>query len=180
MKTLIVYTSQTGFTKKYAEWLGERLKGEFMVMPLKEAQKHSASFFDDFQAIAYGGWAMAGKVTKSKWFLDKAASWRDKRLAMFCVGGAPAESRNVEAALKSMLTDEQREYIKPFYCPGGFNYERMSAASRFAMKIFISSLKKKKDATDEDRRMAELISTSYDISDKKYAEPIAEYLEGNA
>lgn len=180
MKTLIVYTSQTGFTKRYAEWLAKSLKDRFVVMELKEAQKQPETFFDDFRAIAYGGWAMAGKVTKSKWFLDKATGWKDKRLAMFCVGGAPAESRNVEAALKSMLTEEQSKYIKAFYCPGGFNYERMSAASRFAMKIFIASIKKKKDSTDEERQMAELVSTSYDISDPKYIEPIAEYLEGNA
>ena len=178
MKTLIVYTSQTGFTQKYAEWLGERMQGD--VLNLKEAQKKDAAFFDGYQAIVYGGWAMAGKVTKSNWFLDKAVGWKDKRLAMFCVGGAPAESRNVEAALKSMLTDEQRKYIKAFYCPGGFNYERMSGVSKVAMKMFIASLKKKKDATDEERQMADLISTSYDISDKKYIEPIAEYLEGNA
>lgn len=178
MKTLIVYTSQTGFTQKYAEWLGERMQGD--VLNLKEAQKKDAAFFGGYQAIVYGGWAMAGKVTKSNWFLDKAVGWKDKRLAMFCVGGAPAESRNVEAALKSMLTDEQRKYIKAFYCPGGFNYERMSGVSKVAMKMFIASLKKKKDATDEERQMADLISTSYDISDKKYIEPIAEYLEGNA
>ena len=178
MKTLIIYTSQTGFTQKYAEWLGERMQGD--VLNLKEAQKKDAAFFDGYQAIVYGGWAMAGKVTKSNWFLDKAVGWKDKRLAMFCVGGAPAESRNVEAALKSMLTDEQRKYIKAFYCPGGFNYERMSGVSKVAMKMFIASLKKKKDATDEERQMADLISTSYDISDKKYIEPIAEYLEGNA
>jgi len=178
MKTLIVYTSQTGFTQKYAEWLGERMQGD--VLNLKEAQKKDAAFFDGYQAIVYGGWAMAGKVTKSNWFLNKAPGWKDKRLAMFCVGGAPAESRNVEAALKSMLTDEQRKYIKAFYCPGGFNYERMTATSRFAMKMFIASLKKKKNATEEERKMADLIATSYDISDKKYTEPIAEYLEGNA
>lgn len=178
MKTLIVYTSQTGFTKKYAEWLGERMQGD--VLNLKEAQKKEAAFFNDYQAIVYGGWAMAGKVTKSKWFLDKAAGWKDKCLAMFCVGGSPMESSHVEVALKSMITEEQSKYIKVFYCPGGFNYEKMSSVSRFAMKMFVASLKKNKDATEEERQMAEKISSSYDISNKKYIEPITEYLEGNA
>ncbi len=178
MKTLIVYTSQTGFTQKYAEWLGERMQGD--VLTLKEAQKKDAAFFDSYQAIVYGGWAMAGRVTKSKWFLDKSEGWKDKRLAMFCVGGAPNDNPNTEVMLKSLLTDEQNSRIKVFYCPGGFNYEKMSATSRFAMKMFAASLKKKKDATEEEREMAEKISSSYDISDKKYTEPIAEYLEGNA
>ena len=37
MKTLIVYTSQTGFTQRYAEWLAEEMKAD--ILNLKEAQK---------------------------------------------------------------------------------------------------------------------------------------------
>ena len=37
MKTLITYSSQTGFTKKYATWLSEELKAD--CIPLKEAKK---------------------------------------------------------------------------------------------------------------------------------------------
>lgn len=64
-----------------------------------------------------------------------------------------------------------------FYCPGGFNYEKMSAPSRLMMKIFIKSLKAKKDKTAEDEEMIKIISSSYDISDKKYIEPILKCLE---
>ena len=79
--------------------------------------------------------------------------------------------------LKNMMTDEQREYIKAFYCQGGFNYERMNAPSRLAMKMFVSALKKKKDPTEEEKIMTEMVATSYDISDEKYLEPIVDYLK---
>ena len=77
-----------------------------------------------------------------------------------------------------MLTDEQRSYIGAFYCQGGFNYEKMNGPSRMAMKMFVSALKKKKDQTEEEKIMAEMIATSYDISDIKYIDPIVEYLAG--
>lgn len=175
MKTLIIYNSQTGFTKKYAEWLAERMKAD--LIDLKDAKKKDVKFFNDYQAIVYGGWAMAGNLVKSKWFLDKSISWKDKRLAMFCVGGSPNDNPDVETALKNMLNDEQRKYIKAFYCQGGFNYEKMSGPSRLAMKMFVGTLKKKKDATEDEKKMAEMISSSYDISDIKFIEPIVEYLE---
>ncbi len=175
MKTLIIYTSQTGFTKKYAEWLAEKMNAD--ILDLKDAKKKNAGFFNDYQAIVYGGWAMAGNLVKSKWFLDYAPSWKDKRLAMFCVGGSPNDNPDVETALKNMLNDEQRKYIKAFYCQGGFNYEKMSGPSRLAMKMFVGTLKKKKDATEDEKKMAEMISSSYDISDIKFIEPIVEYLE---
>jgi hypothetical protein len=46
------------------------------------------------------------------------------------------------------------------------------------MKMFVSVLKNKKNATEKEKFMAEKMSSSYDISDKKYIEPIVCYLEG--
>ena len=175
MKTLIIYTSQTGFTKKYAEWLAQKTGGD--MLELKEAQKKDDAFFAGYEAIVYGGWVMAASVVKVKWFLNKAASWKDKKLAVFCVGGSPNDNPDIEGMLKNMMTDEQREYIKAFYCQGGFNYERMNAPSRLAMKMFVSALKKKKDPTEEEKIMTEMVATSYDISDEKYLEPIVDYLK---
>ena len=174
MKTLIIYTSQTGFTKKYSEWLAQKTGGD--LMDLKEAQKKDDTFFAGYEAIVYGGWVMAASVVKVKWFLYKSASWKGKKLAVFCVGGSPNDNPDVEVMLKNMLTDEQREYIKAFYCQGGFNYERMNAPSRLAMKMFVSALKKKKDPTEEEKIMTQMVATSYDISDEKYLEPVIDYL----
>jgi flavodoxin len=33
MKTLIIYTSQTGFTKRYAQWLADRVSGDLILLP---------------------------------------------------------------------------------------------------------------------------------------------------
>ena len=174
MKTLIIFTSQTGFTKKYADWLAQKTGGD--LMDLKEAQKKDDAFFAGYEAIVYGGWVMAASVVKIKWFLNKAASWKGKKLAVFCVGGSPNDNPDIEVMLKNMMTDEQREYIKAFYCQGGFNYERMNAPSRLAMKMFVSALKKKKDPTEEEKIMTQMVATSYDISDEKYLEPVIDYL----
>ena len=174
MKTLIIYTSQTGFTKRYAEWIAEKTGGD--LLELKDAQKKSDDYFKDFDAICYGGWAMAGNLVKGKWFLEKASDWQDKRLAMFCVGGSPNDNPDVDAFLQNVLTEEQKKYIKVFYCQGGFNYEKMKAPSRLAMKMFVSTLRNKKDATEKEKVMAEKMASSYDISDVKYIEPIVAYL----
>ena len=64
------------------------------------------------------------------------------------------------------------------YCPGGFNYEKMSAPSKAMMKMFVGALKAKKDKTEEEKIMVEMISKSYDISDKKYIEPIVKWAKG--
>ena len=174
MKTLIIYTSQTGFTKKYAQWIADEMSAD--IYDLKDAKKKENDFFDGYEAIVYAGWCMAGGVVKSKWFWDKAEGWKDKRLAIVAVGAGPNENPDVETALTNLLNEEQRQYIKAFYCQGGINYEKMHMASKLAMKMFVRSLKKKPD--EKSRLVAAYLSASYDVSDIKYTEPVVAYLKG--
>ena len=46
------------------------------------------------------------------------------------------------------------------------------------MKMFAKMMAKKKDKTEEEKGMAEMIGKSYDISDRKYIQPMVECLKG--
>ena len=173
MKTLVVYTSQTGFTKRYAQWLADATDAD--IFDLKDVQKEADSFFAKYDAIVYAGWFMAEKVVKVNWFLDKARDWKDKSLALIAVGGSPNDNPLTAEAMNRILTDEQKEYIKAFYCQGGFNYEKMNLPSRLAMKAFVGTLKKSKD--EKTREIGAQIDHSYDIADIKYIEPVVRYLQ---
>lgn len=173
MKTLIIYNSQTGFTKKYAEWIAEGCNGE--LLPIKQAEKKPDSFFEDFDAISYGGWTMGGNITKLEWFQQKLPSWKGKKLAVFCVGASPAENPDIDSFIEKM--ENLLPETKVFYCQGGISYEKMKLPMKLMMKIFSTGLRNKKDASEKERAMGEMLSKSYDISDKKYAEPIIEALK---
>ena len=172
MKTAVIYNSQTGFTKRYAEWIAESTDAD--CLELSEAKKKDLSVYG---AIVFGGWACAGSISKLGWFKNNIHKWTDKKLIAFCVGGSPLDNPEIEPALKKNFSESELNRVNVFYCPGGFNYEKMSAPSRLMMKIFIKSLKAKKDKTAEDEEMIKIISSSYDISDKKYIEPILKCLE---
>ena len=169
---IVIYNSQTGFTKKYAQWISEALECE--CVELNEAGKLN---FDKYGTIIFGGWACAGTISKIKWFKNNLKKWNDKNLAVYCVGGSPIENPEIEVAMKNWFTEEEHKKVKAFYCPGGFNYEKMSGPSKLMMKMFISALKAKKDKTEEEKIQIEMISKSYDISDKKYIEPIVNWVK---
>ena len=175
MKTLIVYTSQTGFTKRYAEWIAEKSQAD--LFNLKDVQKKKMSFFEEYDAIIYAGWCMASKVVKLDWFLEKAANLKEKKLAVVAVGASPNEAPEVDVAMNNLLTAEQKQYIKVFYCQGGINYDKMKLLSKLALKMFANVLKKSKDA--KQREQGEVIGHSYDISDVKFIEPIVGFLGAN-
>ena len=60
---IVIYNSQTGFTKKYAQWISEALECE--CVELNEAGKLN---FEQYDAIIFGSWACAGGISKIKWF----------------------------------------------------------------------------------------------------------------
>lgn len=45
------------------------------------------------------------------------------------------------------------------------------------MKMFVKTLKAKKNKTEQEHEMIKFLSASYDISDKRYIEPILECLK---
>ncbi|WP_459129932.1 flavodoxin domain-containing protein [Guggenheimella bovis] len=171
MKTLIIYKSETGFTEKYAHWLGERVQGE--VMKFNDAKRKDDAFFQGFDRIVYAGWAMAGSISGSDWFKKKLSVLKGKRLALLCVGAAPGDTEETREALEKMLTSEERKLAEVFYVQGGLNYERMPLHLKLAMRAFTAMMKKKKP---EETEMIQMLSSSYDCSDPKYLEPLIEYL----
>lgn len=174
MKTLIIYSSQTGFTKQYATWIAEETGAE--LIPFKEAKRKNDAFYSDADTILFGGWSMGGNLVNKEWFTEKASLWKDKKLVLFCVGATPNDDPDIEESLQKMLTDEEKEYVKAFYCQGGLSYEKMNFPCKIMMKMFSSMLRKKKDATEKEKMMGEALAQSFDISDKKYIDPIVEYI----
>lgn len=172
MKIIVIYNSQTGFTKRYAEWIAEATGADCLELSVAKKERMAA-----YEAIIFGGWARAGSISGISWFKGNIDKWADKKLIAFCVGASPIDNPEIEPALKQNFKESELEKVSVFYCPGGFNYEKMSASSKLMMKIFIKALKAKKDKTESEKEMIKMISASYDISDKKYIEPILECLK---
>lgn len=172
MKTIVIYNSQTGFTKCYAEWIAEATGAD--CLELSAAKKKDLTAYE---AIIFGGWACAGSISKISWFKGNINKWEDKKLIVFCVGGSPIDNPEIDIYLKRNFNESEHKKVKIFYCPGGFNYEKMSTPSKLMMKMFIKTLKAKKGKTQEEQVMIKMISSSYDISDKRYIEPILQCLK---
>lgn len=183
MKTIVVYSSQTGFTEKYAKWIAEALNCE--AIPVKQAKKLDIS---QFHTVIYGGWCMAGSVNGLKWILNKVPNLvaDNKKFVVYAVGGSPMENPELEQGMKNISNkiealipenlDKEKIY-KLVYCPGGFNYDKMNKGSKIMMKMFLSMLKSNKNKTPADEEMIKMISSNYDITDKKYIQPILDFVK---
>ena len=48
------------------------------------------------------GWCMAGMVVKVKWFFERAAYWKNKKLSIVAVGASPNDNPEVDEFLNSL------------------------------------------------------------------------------
>ena len=106
MKTIVIYNSQTGFTKRYAEWIAEATGAD--CIELSAAKKKNLSVYE---AIIFGGWACAGSISKISWFKGNMDQWADKKLIAFCVGGSPTDNPEIDIALKQIGRASGRERV---------------------------------------------------------------------
>ena len=56
-KTVVIYKSKHGSTKKYAEWIGEELE-----CPVLSADDFSKKELEDYENIIFGGCVQAGGI----------------------------------------------------------------------------------------------------------------------
>lgn len=84
MKAIVIYTSQTGFTKRYAEWIAQAAGAD--CLELSAAKKKDLAEYD---AVIFGGWACAGSISKIAWFKGNIINGWIKSLSRF----ASAEAR---------------------------------------------------------------------------------------
>lgn len=175
MNTLVIYSSQTGFTQKYANWIAEDLQCKSI--SIKEA---NALSLEEYDTIIFGGWICAGSIKGIKVFIKKVQNLKNKKIGFFAVGASPKESSELISTLEKISeylnkSVENNNKIELFYCQGGLNYEKMNGASNLMMKFFIKMLKATKNQTSEDEAKIKTISSSFDASDRKYIEPIVQF-----
>ncbi len=171
----VVYTSQTGFTAKYAAMLSEELG--VPVYPLDKA----SSALGKNDKIAYLGWIMGGNVKDIK-----KASVFD--LAAVCAVGMARptpEERERMAKLNSMHSTFKPDSF--FLLQGGFDMNKLTGIYRFMMKIMAKAMskgltKKIEDgtATESEKEMLEMTVHSKDCTSKEALIPVIEYIKANA
>ena len=163
MSTVVVYSSQTGFTKRYAEWLAEELGCQ--VVSLGDEPRFDASGFD---VVVLGGWLHAGGLAGKKWLARAREKHLQTRFVVFAVGATPVEWTDmVEEALAKELPSPEFDDVERFYLRGGFAYERLGLPDKLAMKLFFKMQEKNAAADPRAAEMLEGMRGGFDGTDRR-------------
>lgn len=146
---IIVYGSQYGITKKYADELGRRTG---------IAVKNYKDMYDinSYDTIIYFGALYAGGVMGMKKVFRELSSVADKKIIIATVGLAdPADSENTAAIKRGMekqLSKDVFENADIFHLRGGIDYSCLG----FKHKTMMAMLYKKAIGLPEEKKTAEV------------------------
>lgn len=144
MKKVVIYVSGTGFTKKYADWISERLGCE-----AKEYKSINPKELIDYDMVIFGGWIMGGMVAG----YDKIKALNLKNVVVFGVGMSMPSDEVVERfAAQNQISRERF-----FYFEGGYDPQKLNFFKKMMVNMIKKSIEKKTDKTADELHMLESI-----------------------
>lgn len=170
----VIFKTKYGHTKKYAEWISEKLECD-----LFEHSEVSVEKMLEYDTVVYGGGLYASGILGIELIAKNFVSMKDKNLVVFTVGLAdPNIKSQFEPIIKKNFTDEMQKMIHVFHLRGGINYKELGIVHKAMMAALKSSVKNKKGGlTDEDRLMLETYGEQIDFTDKETIEPLVSFVK---
>lgn len=173
---VIIYCSQTGFTKRYADWLAEEYGCQ--ATPFKKRKNVDIANAD---VVIYCSWFHAGGIKGAKWIQGIMSEYPEKQFVVIGCGAYPMPCEkwpksDIDEAFEKSLSCSQHANVKCFYCQGGFDFDRLGAPDKVAMRMFFKMLEKKRD---EDLRNAEVLETmrdGFDGTNREYLTSAISYI----
>lgn len=130
MKIAVVYTSKTGYTKKYAEWISEELAAD-----LFEVTEACVDKLESFDVIIFGGGLYNIGINGLRVLTKNYLRLQDKSIVVFAVGVSPPRDEAMIEIKNRSLPGVMQERIPFFYYRGGFEYSKLRPLDKIMMTL---------------------------------------------
>lgn len=175
MASIVIYGSQYGTAKQYAEELARRTD-------IKVLKYDEVGDINQYDTIAYVGALYAGGVVGMKKTFARLASCTGKTIVIATVGLAdPSDQENVEnieGTMRQQLPAKMFEAARIFHLRGGIDYAKLGFKHKAMMRLLYNKAKnlpeEKKNA--EVRAMLETYGKQVSFVDFDTLEPLVAIL----
>ena len=175
MRTVVIYKSKTGFTKKYAEWISEELSADIF-----HASKVTANMLTAYEIVIYGGGLYAVGISGVKLITKNLDKLKDKKVVVFATGATPFREDAVNEVRNKNFTSMEQKHIQFYYLRGGFDYSRLPPIFKVLMTLMkwkiMWKIKAKKELSPDERGMFVSYDKREDFTRKKNIERIITYV----
>jgi len=171
LKSIVVYTSFTGFTKKYAEWIAEELGSD-----LFELKKIKPERMAGYDAVIFGGSLRATGISGLKQLKSVLRLLKGKKIAVFAVGASPYKDEAFADITASNFTEDDLKVMKFFYLRGGFDFTKLDFANKLIMNLMKWSMMMKKNLTEDEAGMLSAFEKPVDYTERERIKDLVGYI----
>ena len=172
MSTIVIYNSQTGFTKEYAEWIAEELGCQAVSF----AERKSINY-NEYDTIIIGSWLQAGNIRETGKIRRIIRKYKDKRFAVYATGCMPADAKNIPGIFEKNFPKDRFTNCDTFYFRGGLRYEKMTKMGQKMMAMLKKVLSGKKEPSAADKATLEIISNNFEGQDRASISTIIDWAQ---
>ena len=171
MKTVVVYKSISGFTKKYAEWIAEELEAD-----LFRIEKIDIDLLLKYDLIIYGGSLHAVGISGVKIIKNNLNKLRDKNIIIFTTGASLSKESTVSEVKNSNFSIEEQKQIQFYYFRGGFDFNKLNLINKILMTLLKWKIKLKRDKIPDERGILAAYSKPVDFTKKENIKELLEFV----
>lgn len=179
MNAIIVYSSRTGYTEKYAHWIAEELSAE--VYDMKDVQNLS-DLLKRCDLMIYGGGLYASGIDGLKNFLLAAEEEPGKPLVLFSTGLSIPSDVVRQEVIRHNLSEAAPRSAEFFYLRGGFDYKRLGLKDRILMRLLKMKIEIRKKRGillgDDEKGMLAVFNRRVDFTSKTAIKDLISYVSG--
>lgn len=170
MKTIVIYKSTSGFTKKYAEWISQDLQADIV-----KYSKINVKALQNYGTIIFGGCLHAAGISGVNIIKRNLLKLKNKKIIVFATGASPANEDLVNELKNTNFNAEELKYIKFFYFRGGFDYNKLDLMNKIIMALFKLKILLKHKRTPDEKGMLAAFSKPVDATNKSYIKDLIAY-----
>ena len=167
-KTVVIYKSKYGSSKKYAAWIALKLDAD-----LYEIKDITPSQLDQYNTVIYGAGVYAGRINGIKFINKNINRLQSKNTIVFAVG-IESDLYNVKEMLELNINKDFVKKIDVFRFLGEFDYNNLGVIDKIAMKALKMKIEKKEKLSSDEKLILEGFNRKIDLCDKKSIDRLLE------
>jgi menaquinone-dependent protoporphyrinogen IX oxidase len=172
MKTLVIYKTKAGHTKRYAEMIAQAIEAE--PVSIKKAVRMDVS---DYPLLIYGGGLHAVGIDGYKTFKHLVERNNVQNWIVFAVGASPNKDGIIEEIKRNNFFSPEEQNIPLFYLRGGFDYSKLPVFDKLLMLLLKIKLHMKKQRTPDESGLLASYKTPLDTVKSENIRGIVDYIK---
>jgi len=169
MKTLILYTSKCGSTKKYSEDIARQVQAD--VFPLKGFKPKKMLAYD---TIVFGGWIRGNTIQGLDKFLQSYESIKAKNVIVFAVGMGIPTSESRSLLIEQNLLDLY--HIRFYQFRGSFDIKKLDFINKLLINNSLKMITSDPSASEDQKNLGSIKDHPIEAYDQQKVDKVVSVL----